>query len=76
MKAKFNVKPKHSDYDLNKIFTYGVEYDVLADYRNRQSGQAIRDNGLVVVDNQGTERMVFLDEFKIIDDGKQCFTFN
>lgn len=73
MKVKLINKPKRGDYD--KFFTFGNEYKVLADYRKRQSGQVIRDNGFVVVDNTGQEQMVFPDEFKIIDDGNACYTF-
>ncbi len=73
MKVKLINKPKRGDYD--HLFTYGKEYQVIADYRNRKSGQVIRDNGFVVVDNTGQEQMVFPDEFEMIDDGNTCYTF-
>lgn len=73
MKVKL-IKPKRGDYD--NLFTFGKEYQVIADYRNRKSGQAVKDNGLVIFDNTGQEQMVFPDEFKIIDDGNTCYTFH
>ena len=76
MKVKYNIKPVRGEYEPDKFFTFGNEYKVLADYRNRQSGQKIADNGFVVIDNQGNENMLFLNEVKIIEDGKKCFTFN
>lgn len=76
MKVKLINKPKRGTYESDRFFTYGTEYKVLADYRNRKSGQVIPDNGFVVVDNTGQEQMVFPDEFEIIDDGNTCYTFH
>ena len=76
MKVKYNVKSIRAGYEPDKIFTFGVEYKVIADYRKRQSGQTIRDNGFVVIDNQGQENMLFSNEVEIIEDGEKCFTFS
>ena len=76
MKVKYIIKSIRGEYEPDKIFTFGNEYKVLADYRNRQSGQKIADNGFVVIDNQGNENMLFLNEVKIIEDGKNSFTFS
>jgi len=75
MKIKYIAKPMHGEYESDKIFTFGKEYKVLADYRQRQSGQKVRDNGFVVIDNRGHENMLFSNEVKIIEDGEKCFTF-
>lgn len=74
MKVKLINKPKRGDYD--NLFTYGKEYQVIADYRNRKSGQVVKDDGLVIFDNTGQEQMIFLNEFEMIDDGKTCYTFH
>lgn len=74
MKVKYIVQP--TGYVPDKFFTYGNEYKVLADYRQRQSGQRIPDNGFVVIDNQGTENMLFPNQVEIIEDGEKCFTFS
>ncbi len=73
MKAKYLVKPGFSP---DKHFTFGREYQVLADYRQRQSGQVVRDNGLVVVDDLGAHNMLFPNQVEIIDDGTPCYTFS
>jgi hypothetical protein len=75
MKVKYSIK-NLSYYDQNKIFTFGVEYKVIADYRQRQSKQIIKDNGFVVIDNQGQINMLFSNEVEIIEDGEKCFTFS
>jgi len=76
MKVKFIVKSIRVEYELNKKFTFGNEYKVIADYRKRQSGQQVRDNGFVVIDDTGNENMLFSDEVEIIEDGEECFTFD
>lgn len=73
MKVKYIVKP--IGYEPDKNFTFGTEYNVIADYRQRQSGQQIRDNGFVVIDNLGQQNMLFSNEVGIIEDGEKCFTF-
>ena len=73
MKVKYIVQP--TGYEPDKIFTFESEYKVLADYRKRQSGQRVADNGFVVIDNQGHENMLFSNQVKIIEDGEKCFTF-
>ena len=74
MKVKYNIK--HTGYYPNKIFTFGAEYKVIADYRQRQSCQQIRDNGFVVIDNKGQQNMLFPNEVEIIEDGEKCYTFS
>jgi len=76
MKVKYNVKPSIGDYSQDKFFTFGAEYKVLADYRKRQSGQAIRDSGFVVIDNTGQKNMVFPKQVELIEDDEPCYTFN
>ena len=76
MKVKYIVKPKVYEYESDKNFTFGAEYKVLADYRNRQSGQQVSDNGFVVIDNQGHENMLFSNQVKVIEDSEKCFTFS
>ena len=76
MKVKYIAQPKVYEYEPNKNFTFGTEYKVLADYRQRRSGQQAADNGFVVVDNQGCENMLFSNQVKIIEDGEKCFIFN
>lgn len=76
MKVKYMVKHNHGEYEPNNNFTFGTEYKVLADYRERQSGQEIADNGFVVINNRGEHSMLFSNEIKIIEDGKPCYTFS
>ena len=76
MKVKYNINSVRAEYEPSKIFTFGDGYKVIADYRKRQSGQKIRDNGFVVVDNRGHENMLFSNEVEIIEDGEKCFTFS
>lgn len=75
MKIKYIKKNSMYD-DANKFFTTGNEYVVLADYRQRRSGQKIRDNGFVVLDNMGNTNMVFENEVQIIDnDTTNVYTY-
>jgi len=76
MKVKYNINSVRAEYEPNKFFTFGDEYKVIADYRKRQSGQQIRDNGFVVIDNRGHENMLFSNEVEIIEDEEKCFTFH
>jgi hypothetical protein len=76
MKVKYNIKSLRGEYEQDKKFTFGIEYKVIADYRKRQSRQTIRDNGFVVIDNQGNENMLFLNQVEIIEDGEKCFIFS
>lgn len=67
MTIKFIKKPKINDFE-NNCFTFDKEYFVLADYRNRVSGQCIRDNGLVITNDMKQNQMIFLaDGFEIVD---------
>jgi hypothetical protein len=75
MKVKYIVNNR-GDYESQRKFTFGKEYQVIADYRKRQSGQIYRDNGFVINDNRGQENMLFYDEVVIIEDGEQCFVFD
>jgi len=74
MKVKYIVNDR-TDYKKRERFTLGKEYKVLADYRNRQSGQKIPDNGFVVIDDKGQNNMVFSNEVQIIEDNEACYTF-
>ncbi len=67
MKVLYNVKLKRSEYDAGKKFTYGKEYNVLADYRQRYSKQVNRDDGFVVMDDTGESNMLFSNEVLITD---------
>ena len=75
MKLKYIINDKRS-YDQEKHFTFNKEYKVIADYRQRQSGQQIRDNGFVVIDDKGQTNMLFQNEVEVIEDGEKCYTFN
>jgi len=70
MKVMYNIKSSRGKYDVDKFFTYGKEYNVIADYRKRQSGQ-IQNSGFVVVDNMGQSNMLFPYQVKITDDNKE-----
>ena len=74
MKVKYIEKTK--GYEPDKFFTFGAEYKVLADYRKRQSGQKIADNGFVVIDNRGCENMLFPNQVEIMEDNEECFVFS
>ena len=75
MKVKYIVN-NPEQYKRNEKFTFGKEYQVIADYRKRQSKQMFRDNGFVVKDNRGEYNMLFSDEVIIIEDGEPCFIFD
>jgi hypothetical protein len=59
MKIKYIKQQRPNDFTDNIFFTFGKEYEVVADYRNRQSGQQIADNGFVINDDFGRTQMVF-----------------
>lgn len=75
MKVKYIVNNR-GNYEAQKNFTFNKEYQVIADYRKRQSEQIFRDNGFVVKDNRGQDNMLFSDEVVIIEDDKPCFVFD
>jgi hypothetical protein len=71
MKVKYTKKPKANDFE-NEKFTLNKEYNVLADYRNRQSGQVVPDNGLVILADNNQQEMVFLsDGFEVSNTDKE-----
>ena len=72
MKVVYNVKPKRGEYDEERVFTYGKEYQIIADYRKRMSGD---DGGLVIEDNRGGINMLLPKDVIIIQDDKPCYTF-
>ena len=75
MTIKYIKKPKSNDF-FNASFTYCKEYRVLSDYRLRQSGQQVADNGLVIMDDANSTKMVFLDDFVITNsDTSNTYTF-
>ena len=75
MKIRY-IKKNTSDYS-NKKFTCNKDYEVIADYRKRQSRQAIDDNGFVIKDDSDNIQMVFQDDFIIIDKGiENTFVFD
>lgn len=59
-----------------KDFTLGKEYKVLADYRGRCSCQVVRDNGFVVINDNGFEKMLFDEEARTTDDGEKYYIFS
>lgn len=65
MKIKYIRKNKISDLECDRKFTENKEYKVLADYRERCSGQKIPDAGLVIINDKNEKVMVFLYDFKI-----------
>jgi hypothetical protein len=71
MKLIFNVKQRV--YGTPK-FTFGKEYDIVADYTKRMSGQKVRDNGYVIKNDLGEIDMVFKNQV-IISDDKQGDTY-
>jgi hypothetical protein len=76
MIIEYAKKPKIYDFE-NKLFTYGKQYEVLVDYRNRTSMQKFNDSGLVIKDDTNQVQMVFLDSFKIVDKSRnQTYVFN
>ena len=74
MKLRYIINDKKS-YE-QKNFTFNKEYKVIADYRQRQSGQQIQDDGFVVIDDKGQTNMLFKNEVEIIADDEKCYTFN
>lgn len=76
MIIEYAKKPKINDFE-NKLFTYGKQYEVLADYRNRTPMQRFNDSGLVIKDDTNQIQMVFLDSFNIADDSiGSTYVFN
>lgn len=70
MKVKYVKKPRPNDFK-NSCFTFGKEYDVLADYRLRkQWNNGVRDNGFVIKDDTGASNMVFIEDVEITDNSK------
>ena len=72
MKVVYNVKPKRGEYDEERFFTYGKEYQVIADYRKRMNGD---NSGFVIEDNTGCVNMLLPKDVIIIQDDKPCYTF-
>jgi len=75
MKVKYIKKYRRNEYADGEFFTLEKEYKVLADYRNRASNQKISDNSFVVVDNLGTQRMVFLNDGFMLSESEVEKTF-
>lgn len=78
MKIKYIGKTKINSYE-KEDFTNCKEYNVLADYRNRASGQKVADNGLVVQNDNNENVMIFLNENKFVitdNEIKDTFVFN
>ena len=73
MKVIYNVKDKTSG---RNSFTFGKSYKVLADYRNRASLQLHRDNGIVVIDDNGETNMIFPEQVEIIEDKEPYYAFS
>lgn len=77
MKVLYNVAPTRGEYTADKKFTYGKEYNVLADYRQRNSKQVNRDNGFVIIDDTGESNMLLSNEILITDtDIKNVYVFS
>lgn len=55
MKVKYIIN-NQGQHEQDK-FTFGKEYQVIADYRKRQSGQIFRDNGFFDALNRTVERI-------------------
>jgi len=76
MKIMYNVKSTRGQYESEKYFTYGKVYNVLADYRKRNSRQRFRDNGFVIIDNTGQHNMLFMDQVTVTDNNiENTFVF-
>ena len=71
VKIQYIKKYDRRILENNKNFTTGKIYEVLADYRNRTSAQKINDSGLVIQDDFGVNRMIFENEFLIVDTNKE-----
>lgn len=77
MKLKYVKKSIIGAFTDKVLFTFGKEYEVIADYRKRQSGQMVADNGFVINDDLGQTQMVFNGDFKITDNEVgNTFVFN
>lgn len=77
MKIKYIKQQRSNDFTDNILFTFNKEYEVIADYRKRQSGQKIADNGYVIKDDSGRTQMVFDGNFIITDNRiGNTFIFN
>lgn len=76
MKVQYIKKPKINDFE-NKKYTFLKEYDVIADYRKRCDGQVVADNGLVILNDENENDMIFLNDFKLSDkDVKNTYVFS
>ena len=71
MKVQYIKKYDRSVLENHKNFTTGKVYEVLADYRNRTSGQKINDSGFVVIDDFGQTQMLFENDVLILDTNKE-----
>ena len=71
LEKQYIKKYDRSILENNKNFTTGKVYEVLADYRNRTSGQKINDAGFVVTDNFGQTQMLFENDIFIVDTNKE-----
>ena len=77
MKIQYNIRSSRGQYETDKFFTYGKIYNVIADYRKRDSKQTNRDNGFIVIDNLGQNNMLFENEIVIVDNNiDNTFIFN
>lgn len=76
MTLRYIVKPKANDF-ANEEFTYGKEYKVFADYRERPLYYPRSpDNGFVIENDKKEIVMVFLNDFEIIDsDSEGVYVF-
>lgn len=67
MKVEYTAKTINT---YESKFTKGKVYNVLADYRNRKSGQDVYDSGFIIKDDNGDENIVSPYDVKIVDDTK------
>ena len=70
MEIMYIVKQNVRTYEVDKYFTFGKTYDVIADYTKRTSAQRIDDSGYVVKDNRGVDNMLFSHQTTVIDNKK------
>ena len=75
MNVKYIKKYKRNECTDGEFFTLEKEYKVLADYRNRASNQVVPDNGFVVIDDLGVQRMVFLNDGFMLSESEVEKTF-
>ena len=75
MNVKYIKEYKRNEYTDREFFTLEKEYEVLADYRHRTSKQEIPDNGFVVVDDLGEQRMVFINDGFMLSESEVEKTF-